>query len=156
MKDLTYRIVLFGHRDFSGHRILDKYFYPLLKELFRQKTFVEIYVGRNGEFDLYAASIVKRIQKELGNENNELICVLPYANKNAEYYFYYYDSVIIPDCLVKTHPKAAIQKRNQWMVEHADLIICYVEHEYGGAYRALKYAKQLYKPIINFAQEQYD
>ncbi len=155
MADWIYRIVLFGHRDFSGHRILDKHFYPLLKDLIREKQFVEIYVGRNGEFDLYVASIVKQIQKELGNENNELICVLPYTNRDIEYYADYYNSVIIPDCLTKTHPKVAIKKRNQWMVEQADQIICYVEHKYGGAYSALQYAKKLNKPTINFAEEKY-
>lgn len=57
--DDTYRVVLFGHRNFYGYRTLDKQLYPLLKSLIRTKPFVEIYIGRNGEFDLYAATVVK-------------------------------------------------------------------------------------------------
>ena len=68
-----------------------------------------------------------------------------------EHYEKYYDSVIIPECIAKTHPKGAITKRNRWMIEQADLFICFVEHEEGGAYTALKYAKKLGKKIINLA-----
>lgn len=150
-----YRIALFGHRDFGEHRLLEKYFPPLLKELIRKESFVEIYIGRNGEFDLYAASLVKRVQKETGKESSELICVLPYPQKDEEYYENYYDCIMIPECLIKAHPKGAITKRNRWIVEQADLLICYVERENGGAYNALKYARQLGKQIVNFAESRW-
>ncbi|MBE6536982.1 MAG: hypothetical protein E7673_03405 [Ruminococcaceae bacterium] len=150
--DKTYRVVLFGHRDFDGHKILEEYLYPFLSDLIRTKPFVEIYIGRNGEFDLYAAAIMKRVQKSMGKDNNELICVLPYPEKNVSYYEKYYDDVIIPECVEKTHPKGAITKRNRWMIEQADIFVCYVERETGGAYDALKYAKKLKKQIINIAK----
>ena len=153
MKNYTYRIVLFGHRDCCPCRAIDEQFYLLLKELICAKSFVEIYVGRNGEFDIYAATVVKRIQKAIGKANNELVCVLPYVAKDMEYYEAYYDRVIIPECVGRIHPKAAITKRNQWMVEQSDLLICYVEREKGGAYAALKYAKKLQKTIINLAEQ---
>ena len=152
-QEKIYRVVLFGHRDFGQHKLLEEYLYPLLKDLIREKSFVEIYIGRNGEFDVYAASIVKRIQQEIGKENSELICVLPYRGKYTEYYEKYYDSVIIPECISKSHPKGAITKRNRWMVEQTDLYVCYVEREKGGAYNALKYARMLGKQIVNLAEK---
>lgn len=151
--DHTYRVILFGHRDFYGHRILDELLDPLLKDLIRTKSFVEIYIGHNGEFDIYAATVVKRVQSSMGKANNEFICVLPYPQKNMKYYEEYYDSIVIPECAQKTHPKGAITKRNRWMVEQADLLICYVEREEGGAYTALKYAKKLGKQIVNLAEK---
>lgn len=117
----------------------------MLQDLIRTKPFIEIYIGCNGEFDLYASTVVKRVQKAMGKANNAFICVLPYPEKDIEYYGEYYDNVIIPDCIEKTHPKGAITKRNRWMVEQADLFVCYVEREEGGAYAALKYAKNLTK-----------
>ena len=152
LADNTYRVVLFGHRDFDGHRILEKKLYPMLKDLILRKSFLEIYIGRNGEFDIYAATVVKRVQNLMGKENNELICVLPYPEKNIECYQKYYDSVVIPECIGKTHPKGAITKRNKWMIKQADLCIFYVEQEKGGAYTALKYANKLKKQTINFAK----
>lgn len=56
----------------------------------------------------------------------------------------------------KPHPKGAITKRNRWMVEQADLLVCYVEQDEGGAYAALKYAKKLGKKTINLAIESDD
>lgn len=150
--DSTYRIVLFGHRDFRAHSLLDEKLFVLIRDLIVEKPFVEIYLGRNGEFDCYAASLIKRVQKAFGNANSTLICVLPYFDKNICYYEAYYDSIIIPACLHNIHPKGAITKRNRWMVERADLFIGYIEQENGGAYQAMKYAQKLKKPIINLAK----
>ena len=152
--DNTYRVALFGHRDFYETRILDERLYSLLRGLVHTKTFVEIYIGRNGEFDIYAATVVKQLQKAMGKANNEFICVLPYPEKNMEYYEKYYDRVIIPECIGKSHPKGAITKRNKWIVEQVDLLVCYVEREEGGAYTAIKYAKKLEKKIINLAEKE--
>ena len=149
--DNTYKVVLFGHRDFDGHRMLDEKLYPLLKELIRAKAYVEIYIGRNGEFDIYAATIVKRVQAACGSDNNSFICVLPYKSKDIDHYEDYYDSVIIPECVENTHPKGALTKRNKWMIEESDLLICYVERKCGGAFNALKYAEKLGKKIVNLA-----
>jgi len=150
--DDTYRVVLFGHRDFNEHRTLDEQLFPLLKDLIRTKPYVEIYIGRNGAFDLYAATVVKRVQIAMGKANNVFICVLPYPEKDMKYYEKYYDSLMIPESIGRSYPKDAIKKRNRWMVEQADLFVCFVERKKGGAYTALKYAEKLEKQIVNFAQ----
>ena len=146
-----YRITLMGHRELGAHQAVEDRLYQILRHTLRANPCVEIYVGRNGAYDLLAASVVKRIQREMGRERCELILVLPYTEKDMPYYEKYYDCVMIPDCLAHTHPKGAITKRNRWMVEQCDLLICYVERESGGAYTALKYAARLGKDIINLA-----
>lgn len=148
-----FRVVLFGHRIFYGLKELDEFLFPLLCNLIQTKAFVEIYIGRNGDFDLDAATVVKRVQKAMGKENNEFICVLPYPVRFIEDYEKYYDRVLIPESIGRTHPKSAITKRNRWMVEQADLFVCYVESEEGGAYAAMKYAERLHKKIINLAKK---
>jgi len=147
----VFRVSLFGNRDFNGHRALDDRLYPMIRGLLSEKELVEIYIGRNGEFDIYAASIIKRLQGALGKESLVLICVLPYPVKDLDYYDAYYDSVVIPDESNKGHPKSAITTRNRWMVEQADMVVCYVERQTGGAYKAIKYAKKLGKKAINLA-----
>ena len=92
----------------------------------------------------------------MGKANSEFIYVLPYPEKDMEYYEAYYDNVMIPECIGRTHPKGAITKRNRWMVEACDLFICYVEREDGGAYTAMKYAKKLEKKVINLAKIEED
>ena len=149
--DDVYRVALFGHRTFDRYDLLATYLMKLVEKLIKEKKYIEIYIGRNGEFDIYAAAIVKKAQRLYGGENNELILVLPYDNKNIEYYEQYYDDVRIFE-MPNLHPKVAITKRNRSMVEICDLIICYVERKEGGAYQAVRYAKKLDKDIINLAE----
>lgn len=42
-------------------------------------------------------------------------------------------------------------KRNEWMVDHADLIMAYLNphKEFGGTFQCYKYAKEVGKPIAN-------
>ncbi len=149
-----YRIALFGHRKLYDHGKIEKKLYNILTNFIRSKTYVEFLIGRNGDFDQVAASVIKRVQKGDGSENSEMTLVLPYTEKDIEYYELYYDNVIIPECMWKIHPKRAITKRNMWMVEECDLLICYVERESGGAFNALKYAQKLNKEIINLAVDE--
>ena len=57
--------------------------------------------------------------------------------------------MVIPDVVVGVHPKAAIKKRNRWMVENSDVVVTYVFKDYGGAYDAKKYAEKLDKKVIS-------
>ena len=153
MKNEACRICLFGHRNFDGYRVLDTRLWGLIKELIDEKYFIEFYIGRNGEFDVYSASIIKKIQKEISENNTKLICVLPYYNKDIEFYANYYDDILIPEVAEKSHPKNAITKRNNWMVEMCDIVVCYVERNEGGAYCAMQYAHKLGKKVINLVDE---
>lgn len=148
-----YKITLFGHRDLNDHRKVEEGLTNILRKLLQTKEYIEIYIGRNGEFDVFSASVVKRVIKAYGNGNIGMTLVLPYPDKDIEYYYDYYDSVMIPECIGKTHPKGAITKRNKWMVEHADLLIAYVEPDRkGGALTTLKYAQKQGVEIINLAE----
>lgn len=146
---------------FFGHRYIDKpsRVQDLLEEhirkLINEKEYVDFLVGRNGEFDQCAASTVRRVQKNYKDCNSALVLVLPYPTaeflKNEDYFYEYYTDVDISYKASIAHPKAAIQLRNQEMVDRADLIICYIEQKEGGAYKAVKYAEKHNKLIINIA-----
>lgn len=144
-----FTVALFGHRDIRNLRLLDKRLLQIIRELIKSKPYVAFLIGRNGEFDEYAASVIKYAQKEVGKENNDMTLVLPYIVANMEYYEKYYDSIIIPDKVYGAHPKAAITLKNKWMVEQSDLVIFCVERNSGGAYAAMRYAKRLNKKIVN-------
>ena len=144
-----YRVAFFGHRRIYNIREIEEKLVPILNELILTKEYVEFYIGRNGEFDEFAASVIKRVQKQLDRDNNVMILTLPYTVKDIEYYADYYDEIVIPDAIGKAHPKAAITLRNRWMVDTADLVISYIEREEGGAYSAVKYAKKLNKKVVN-------
>ena len=144
-----YRVAFFGHRRIYNIREIEEKLVPILKELILTREYVEFYIGRNGDFDEFVASVIKRVQKQLDRDNNVMILTLPYTVKDIEYYEDYYDEIVIPDAIGRAHPKAAITLRNRWMVDTADLIIAYIEREEGGAYSAVKYAKKLNKKVVN-------
>ena len=149
-----YRVALFGHRYLDSLYKVDERLSPLVKDLLRTKECVEFYIGRDGEFDEYAASVIKLARRDLGTDNSVLTLVLPYSKAKMDDYENYYDEITIPDVCYGKHFKAAITERNRWMVEQADLVIVFVEKDSGGAYTALKYAKKLEKEVINLADDE--
>ncbi len=68
---------------------------------------------------------------------------------NAEFFENYYDEIELCEASACAHFKSAIQKRNHYMVDRADLLICYVEKQKGGAYRTMQYAIKSGKKVIN-------
>ena len=151
-----FTVSLFGHREIENLRELDNRLTPILKELMQTKEYVSFIIGRHGEFDEYAASLIKLARKEIESESSEITLVLPYAVTDLEFYEKYYDNILIPDSVYRVHPKSAILLRNRWMVEQSDLVIVYVTRDIGGAYTAMKYAKRLNKKIINLSPQMID
>ena len=147
MRDFA--VCLFGHRDLDDLREVYDRLYKLVSRLIGAEESLTFFVGRNGEFDECAASVIKRAQKELDRKNSELILVLPYSVADIEYYEKYYDCVIIPENLHGVHPKSAITAKNRWMIDRSDMVIVCARREHGGAYAAMKYAEQKNKRVIN-------
>lgn len=145
----AFTVSLFGHQEIDDLRQLDASLASLVKELMQMKPYVAFLIGRNGEFDEYAASVIKRAQKSVGKEKSDISLVLPYTVANIEYYEKYYDSIIIPESVYGAHPKSAITLKNRWMIDQSNLVIVYVERDRGGAYAAMKYAKKQNKDVIN-------
>ena len=127
-----------------------------IRKLINEKEYVDFVVGRNGEFDQCVSSTVLRVRKNVRDDNSALVLVLPYATaeylNNEEYFHDYYTDVEISYSASMAHPKSAIQIRNREMVDRADLIICYVEHNEGGAYKTMKYALERDKSVINLSR----
>lgn len=63
-------------------------------------------------------------------------------NENKEYYISTFDDIIIPGGLMGVHYKAAIEKRNQWMIEQCDVIVDCTYGDFGGAHSAIQYARK--------------
>ena len=150
-----FTVVFFGHRYIENPLDAENKIKEYAGKLISQKEYVNFLVGRNGEFDVCVSSSIKRAQKEYGNNNSSLTLMLPYVtaeySKNKKYFEEYYDYIEISHTASKAHPKSAIQLRNREMVDKADMVICYIERNEGGAYNTVKYAVKMNKLIINLA-----
>lgn len=109
-----------------------------------EKKYIEFLIGREGAFDLLAASAIRRLKRSAGDDNSALVWVLPYPT--AEYrafgadYAAYYDEIEVCPESVAAHFKSASQIRNRWMVDRSNLVICYAARPHGGAFQAVRYA----------------
>ena len=146
-----YRVAFIGHREICDIRYVENEIEELALNLLRRYEFVEFNIGRNGDFDISAASAIKRAQNKYGTQNSSLNLILPYKSKDECYFEKYYDEIYYPlDNSI--HFKSSIKKRNEWMIDNSDLLICYIEeNRQGGALTALQYASKQGVKIINLA-----
>ena len=137
----------FGHREVFND--LRKELDAAIEQAICEYGITTFYVGDRGEFDRQAASAVRAAKHR--RSQIKLVLVLPYfTNKLNEYKELYeqaYDEIIIPSELAGVHPKSAITKRNRWMVDRSEVIICYIHRDFGGAFDTVKYAKKKEKII---------
>ena len=146
---------------FFGHRYIDNFFrtedklQKRITELLLNNQYVEFLVGRNGDFDQLVSSTVLRCKRSIRDDNSSLVLVLPYPTaefeNNEDSFYDYYDEIEICEESSRTHFKNAMQVRNRSMVDRADLVICYIKRNEGGAYQTIQYAKKQGKTIINLA-----
>ena len=104
----------------------------------------EFWVGSYGDFDRYAQKAINKLKSRY--PYIKLVYVVPYLSKikkeNKAWYAKVFDETMVADIPKQTPMRYRILKTNQYMVDHADLLICYVEYEWGGACKTLEYAKR--------------
>ena len=147
-----YTVSFFGHRQIENALDVERKLEAKISELIKTKQYVEFLVGREGEFDILAASVVKRVKKQMDYGNCSLVLVLPYMKAefrdNEKDFLDYYDDVEICDQSAKAHYKSAMQIRNRAMVNRSDLVICCIQRKSGGAYKTVRYAERIGKQIL--------
>ena len=150
-----YTVSFFGHRYIDKIRIIEDRLDELIRSLLTEHEYVEFLVGKDGDFDQIVSSAVKRAKRNYRDDNSALVWCLPYPtaalNLNMQSYRAYYDEINVYNPDENIHPKAAHQARNRDMVDRSDLVVFYVEHEYGGAWQTMKYTVNQKKEIINLA-----
>lgn len=150
-----FTVAFFGHRYIDNPFKVEELLEEQIRKLINEKDYVDFLLGRNGEFDQCVSSTVLRVRKNYRDDNSSLVLMLPYPTaeyiNNQNYFKDYYNDIEISYAASKAHPKSAIQIRNREMVDIADLVICYIEYNEGGAYKTVKYATEQKKPIINLA-----
>ena len=148
-------ITFCGHSDFQANENYEKLIIDCIEKNAKDEK-VEFYLGGYGRFDSFALECCKKYKQT--HPDASLVFVSPYLNntylrKHLESYpNNTYDSILFPE-IEKVPPKFAIVYRNRYMIEKADLIIAFVSHSYGGAFKTFQYAKRKSKHIFNLANK---
>ncbi len=122
----------------------------ILENLIEEDTV--FYCGGYGAFDNVCAGIVSSLKAM--HPTIRSYFVTPYVTESHQKRIQllkdtgYYDDVLYPP-LEKTPYRYAILKRNEFMINAADLVIAYVENTWGGAFTTLEFARRKKKRIIN-------
>ena len=129
-------VTFFGHGDLQYDKVVEEETKKYLKELIINGA-DKFLLGGNGNFDNMCSKIINELKIQYPKIKS--ILVISYLNK--KYNTDKYDETIYPP-LESTPLKFAIIKRNQWMVQNSEIIVAYVKHSWGGANKALIYAKK--------------
>ena len=134
-------VSFFGHRFIDDSQTVEQKLYELLRIIIsRGDRGVEFLVGRNGDFDLMTASVVRRLKKAINAENVFLTLVLPYETAELRNN---------TEASADKNFKYAITARNRDMIDRSDMVVVYVRNQSGGAHQSLRYAEKNEKKIVN-------
>lgn len=147
----TYTVCFFGHRTINNPVALEIKLECMIRSLLTEHSYVEFLVGRNGDFDILASSVIHRCKRTVRSDNSSIVWVMPYETadyrNNRESYASYYDQIEV----FGGYYKSAFQERNRSMIQRSDLAVFFVDHK-GGAYQTYQYALRCGIPCINFAE----
>ena len=133
-----------GHSDFNGEREVVDWLRNVVDDLIHRGA-DDFLLGGYGGFDVCAASVVWEMKQTYPHIRSTL--VLPYLDRDVD--AEKYDSTWYPP-LEEVPKRFAIAKRNEYMVDAADVVVAYVKYDWGGAARTLDYARRKNKEIIRF------
>lgn len=133
---------------FFGHRFcyeLDEDALRIeIESLIREGVDV-FYVGNQGELDRCAYSVLRKLKRKYPYISvNVVLAYLPGKAKDDEFL----GDTIYPNGLEYVHPRFAIDRRNLWMLNNSEYVVCYIRHSWGGAQRYVQKARRQGKCII--------
>jgi len=142
----TFTVSFFGHRMIDNALEIENRLEQLVQTLLREQEYIEFLVGRDGEFDQIVSSTIRRCKRTIRDDNSAHVWVLPYPTAdfrdNEDAYREYYDEIEICGTSAGGHFKGAYQTRNREMVDRSNLAVFCIQHESGGAWQTMKYAKK--------------
>ena len=142
-------ITFCGHSTLTDWETITQAVLDILKSETADKSEEEIkfYLGGYGNFDSIADEACKRYNKINGNAKR--IFITPYLDEvYLKYRSEIYDETLYPE--IENVPKRyAISKRNEWMINQADLVVAYVDYGWSNSSKNLLYAHSKLKSYIN-------
>ena len=133
----------FGHGECYG---LDaEVLRSAIEDLIKQGV-TEFLVGHQGQFDAMVRSCLKSLQLQYPEiRYSVVLAYLPTRKREFEDF----SDTMYPEGIESVHPKFAIDWRNRYLLDRADVCLCYVNHAFGGAYKFARMARNRGLQVIN-------
>ncbi len=134
---------------FFGHRDTPATIRPQLEACIRdliERGITLFYVGHNGHFDRMVKGVLE--QQKLHYPHIGYYIVLAYLQASIDGTA----DTLYPEGLEHTPLRFAIDRRNRWMIDQADVVVTYVLAD-GGAAKYKGLAERKGKTVINITKE---
>ena len=131
---------------FFGHRDTPKETEPALRltliDLIENKNTTVFYVGNHGNFDAMVRRQLEDLSKIYPIKYYVVLAYMPSKNDESD------EHSILPEGIETVPRRFAINYRNKWMLNKSDIVVTYVTHNFGGAWRFKEMAERLEMMII--------
>lgn len=134
----------FGHHDCPSD--IKEKLREVLIELIENQSVYSFYVGNNGAFD----RLVRGVLRDLVHDYPQIQYAVVLERMPSEQDENAQDTML-PEGIEEVPPRFAISWRNNWMLHHADYVVTYITHSWGGAAKFAQKAARQKKTIINLA-----
>lgn len=138
----------FGHRDCSDAVL------PSLRaavyDLIEAQGVDRFFVGNQGNFDRLVLLVLR--EAKTAYPHIRYAVVLAYMPSEDSPARLAADETLFPEGIEVVPKRFAISWRNRWMIDHADYVICYTTHTWGGAVQFMSEAKRKQRKIINLPE----
>jgi len=135
----------FGHKDTpSGIEI---FLQEVIVDLINQGV-TSFYIGNQGNFDAMAIKILSKLKEKYAINYTVVLAYMPLQKNTDEYTA----ESVFPECLANVPPRFAIDRRNRYLLEKSDIVVCFVTHSFGGAAKFTELAKKQGKTVINLSE----
>lgn len=136
-----------GHKNCPDN--IKPFVFKTVEDLVLNKEVKRFYVGTQGNFDKIVYEVLIELEKKY---SIQLFVVLAYLNNNKQLNYYEDNKTIFPDELTNSPPRFAILKRNNYMINESEYVVCYLNNPFSNSYKNIEYAINRKKTIINLGE----
>ena len=133
----------FGHRECYG---LDAQVLSNAIEAQIGQGVEEFLVGNQGQYDAMVRRCLKTLQLQYPHIRDRVVLAYLPGEKLE---FEDDSDTMYPEGIEMVHPKFALDWRNRYLIDTADICLCYINQTWGGAYKFACMAKRRGRTVIN-------
>lgn len=119
---------------FFGHKDTPSAVKPLLEQtiqrLIEENEEIRFLVGTHGAFDLMAQSVLKQAARKYPQITCHIVLSYIPVDKDSEQYAL---PTLVPEGIESVPMRFAISFGNNYIVNECDAVVCYIDHDWGGA-----------------------
>ena len=145
----------FGHRNTVVTSELEENIKRIVRDLIA-RGINEFWCCEQGNFDWICRLVMFDLKKEFRFIRVCCVCAYnpqKYSQIRQESLSKMYDELTYTAEIADGPPRFAISRRNRYIAENADVVLCHLTHRSGGAYKAIKAAKNSGAEIIKITSD---